>query len=139
MYLLQRHVLLINRNNHIIYNFIYEATVGLMINSASGASNTTGPRSAGGKYIDYITPVEAWWCGQVFKSCGAMKLEKVNELAKALIPKYENQLNNPPKGKSITECFNLQTLEPTLEYSKLYSDIEQELIDLGMPLRKIYE
>jgi methylamine--corrinoid protein Co-methyltransferase len=119
--------------------YMYEAAVGYMIHSASGATKTIGPRSAGGRYVDYITPVEGWWCGQVFKSTCGMKLEDVNELAKKLIPKYEDQLAAPPKGQSINECFDLNKLEPTEEYQAMYDRIKDELIEMGMPLDRVYD
>ncbi len=118
--------------------YMYEAAVGYMIHSASGACKTLGPRSAGGRFVNYITPVEGWWVGQVFKSCAGMKLTDVNALAKELIPKYENELGNPPKGLSITECFNLHTLEPSEEYAQLYERIKNELIGMGMPLNQVF-
>lgn len=118
--------------------YFYESAAGLMIHAASGASCTIGPRSAGGRLSDYITPVEAWWCAEVFKSCGNMKLEVVNQIAKQLIPKYEDGLGNPPIGKPIYECFDLKRLEPTEEYAELYQRMKEELMGLGMPLNRVY-
>ena len=115
--------------------FLYEAAVGLMNHCVSGASKTTQPRSAGGKFKDHLTPLEAWWCGEVFKSCAGMTRKQANEIAKRIIPKYEAQLAAPPKGKSVRECFNLDTMEPSPEYAAIYDRVKNELIDLGMPLR----
>lgn len=119
--------------------FMYEAAIGLMNHCVSGASKTTQPRSAGGKLTDYLTPMEAWWCGEVFKSCAGMTRKQANEIAKKVLPKYEERLSNPPKGKSVLECFDLKEMRPLPEYQKLYLDIRNELIDLGMPLNKVYE
>ncbi len=119
--------------------YFYESAAGLMINAASGASCTIGPRSAGGRLKDYITPVEAWWCGEIFKSCGSMDLTQVNEIAKVLVARYESGLGDPPIGKSITECFDLRKLEPTEEYRVLYERVREELMELGMPLNQVYE
>ena len=41
--------------------FFLESAVGLMNHCVSGASKSTQPRSAGGRYTNYITPVECWW------------------------------------------------------------------------------
>jgi len=118
--------------------FMYEAAVGLMNHCVSGASKTTQPRSAGGKFTDYLTPMEAWWCGEVFKSTAGMTRKAANEVAKKILPKYEERLTNPPKGKSVLDCFDLKEMRPLPEYEKLYLDIRQELIELGMPLDKVY-
>ncbi len=118
--------------------FFYEAAVGLMNHCVSGASSTTQPRSAGGRYTDYITPMEVWWCGEVFKACAGLSRKEANEIAKKIIPKYEDQLKNPPKGKSIYECYDLKTQTPTPEYQAMYEKVRKELIELGMPLDKAY-
>jgi len=114
--------------------YFYESAAGLMVNSASGASCTVGPRSAGGRLSDYITPVEAWWCGMIFKSCAGMKLHDVNRIAKILLTKYEPDISNPPIGKSVRECFDLNSLEPNEEYRNLYDSMTKELAGYGIPL-----
>jgi methylamine--corrinoid protein Co-methyltransferase len=118
--------------------FFYEAAMGLMNHCVSGASKTTQPRSAGGRYTDYITPLEAWWCGEVFKSCAGMSRVQANEIVKKVLPKYEGRLQSPPQGKSVQECFDLKRLEPTEEYKQIYQSVKNELLDLGMPLNKVY-
>ena len=118
--------------------FMYEAAVGLMNHCVSGASKTTQPRSAGGRFTDYLTPMEAWWCGEVFKSCAGMTRKQANEIAKIVLPKYENKILNPDQGQSVRECFDLENMKPSPEYEKLYKDVRSELIELGMPLDKVY-
>lgn len=118
--------------------FMYEAAVGLMNHCVSGASKTTQPRSAGGRYTDYITPVECWWCGDVFKSCAGMTREAANEIAKKLLPRYEEKLGAPDKGLPISECFDLAKQQPKDNYIELFNRVRNELIDLGMPLDKAF-
>ncbi len=110
---------------------LYESAVGLMSLSVSGASLSIGTRSAGGKYTNYLSPLEARFCAEVFKTCAGMKRSDANEIAKTLIPKYEDRLMNPPKGKSFTECFDLKTLKPTKEWQDIYDRVWKELEDLG--------
>lgn len=118
--------------------FMYEAAVGLMNHCVSGASKTTQPRSAGGRYTDYITPAEAWWCGEVFKSCAGMTRRDANEIAKKILPKYEEKLSAPDKGQPVNECFDLGLQMPKPHYAELYSKVRNELKDLGMPLDKAF-
>jgi len=113
---------------------LHESAVGMTNLSASGASFSIGPRSAGGKYADYISPLECKFCSEVFKSSAGIKRSDANEIAKVLIPKYEEKLRNPPKGKSFTECFDLMTLRPTKEWLDIYLKVKNELIELGVPL-----
>jgi len=111
---------------------LYESAVGMMSLSVSGVSMSIGPRSAGGKCTDHISPLEAKFCAEVLKACAGMKRNDANEIAKALIPKYEDKLMNPPKGKSFTECFDLKTLKPTKEWQEIYNRLKNEIIGLGV-------
>jgi methylamine--corrinoid protein Co-methyltransferase len=82
--------------------------------------------------------VECWWSGDVFKSCAGMTRRDANELAKKLLPKYEEKLLAPDKGQSLTECFDLQKQQPKPHYVELFNRVRNELIDLGMPLDKAF-
>lgn len=113
---------------------LYESAVGLMNASVSGASFSNGPRSAGGRYENYLSPLECKFCAEVFKACAGMSRAQANEIANKILPKYEDKLNTPPKGKSFTECFDIKTLEPTKEWLDIYLRIKKELIGLGIPL-----
>jgi len=102
--------------------------------SVSGVSISVGPRSAGGKYTNYISPLECKYVAEVFKGCAGMKRSDANEIAKAIIPKYGDKLRYPPKGKSFRECFDLETLKPTKEWRDIYLKVKKEVMDLGVPL-----
>jgi methylamine---corrinoid protein Co-methyltransferase len=117
---------------------LYETAVGYMMFSVSGASKVCGPRSAGGKFPDWLTPLETWFLGEVFKSCAGMSRKQANEIAVQILPKYENQFGNPPKGKGLTECWDLAKQQPSAEWTEVYQRVHRELVDLGMPLREIY-
>ena len=113
---------------------LYESAVGMMNVSASGAAGIIIPRSGGGKYTDWLTPLECKFCGEVLKRSAGMTRKQVNEIAKVLIPKYEDMLMNPPKGKGTRECYDLKTFKPTQEWLDIYLKVKKELIDLGVPL-----
>lgn len=114
--------------------FFLESAVGLMNHCVSGASKSTQPRSAGGRYTNYITPVECWWTGDVFKSCAGMTRKQANEIARKVLPMYEAQLLTPPKGESIYDCYDLQGQKAKPHYAKLLNETRNKLMDLGMPL-----
>ncbi len=118
--------------------FFLESAMGLMNHCVSGGSKTTQPRSAGGRYTDYITPVECWWVGDVYKSCAGMTRQQANEIAKAVLPRYEEQLLSPPKGQSIYDCYDLKNQRPLPHYAELFNKVRNELIDLGMPMDKAF-
>jgi methylamine--corrinoid protein Co-methyltransferase len=114
---------------------LYESAVAMVNASVSGLSSVVIPRSGGGKYADYLTPLECKFCAEVFKGSAGMTRKQANEIAKVLIPKYEEHLLRSPKGKSFQECYDLKTLEPTKEWLDIYLKVKKELIELGVPLQ----
>ncbi len=113
---------------------LYESAVGVLNASVSGGAYTLFPRSGGGKYTDWLTPLECKFCAEVAKRCAGMTRKQVNEIVKVLIPKYEDMLMDPPKGKGFRECYDIKTLKPTQEWLDIYLKVKRELIELGVPL-----
>ena len=113
---------------------LYESALAMMSFSVSGGVHVHFPRTGGGKYTDWLTPLECKFCAEVLKRSAGMTRKQVNEIAKVLIPKYEGMLMNPPKGKGLRECYDLKTFKPTQEWLDIYLKVKRELIDLGVPL-----
>jgi len=111
---------------------LYEGAVEAINCAVSGCALAIGVRSGGGRFRDYVTGLESKFTGEVCKSTCGLKRADGNEVVKKLIPKYEGQLMNPPKGKSFTECFDLKTIKPTREWSDIYVKVWSELEDLGI-------
>ena len=137
----------LSRNTHICANsvlnqtagpatsmLLYESAVGMMTLAACGTTSCTGPRSAGGKYTNYITPLEVKFAGEVFKKSAGMSLAKANDIANKLLPKYEEKLGKPDKGQSFKECYDVSRLRPTDEWQKIYDTVKNEVIGAGIPL-----
>ncbi|MEL7609449.1 MAG: monomethylamine:corrinoid methyltransferase [Bacillota bacterium] len=123
-------------NGPMTRELFYESAVGMMTFAVSGTTETIVPRSAGGRYVNHVSPVEAWWSAQVFKSCADMSRRQANEIAQKLLPRYLESIAQPLKGRPGYELFNYSTLEPIEEYAQMYKEVEKELIELGMPLER---
>lgn len=95
---------------------------------------TVGPRSAGGRFKNYITPLETWFCGQAFHASAGISLEKANEIVLYLLSNYEDRLKEMPKGLSFQECFNINTLEPVPEWRKIYDQVCDDLDQRGFSM-----
>ena len=93
-----------------------------------------GPRTSAVKHMDHLSPLESKFCGEVLKASADMTAAKANEIARALTPKFEDMLFDPPIGKRFQDCYDLKTLKPTQEWLELYLKVKEELIDLGIPL-----
>jgi methylamine--corrinoid protein Co-methyltransferase len=113
---------------------LYECAVTTINDSVSGACASKGPRTIAGKYPNHITPLECKFCGEVIKACASIKRNDANEIVKKLIPRYEEKLRDPPKGKPFQECYDLKALKPSKEWLEIYKKIKKELMDLGVPI-----
>ena len=67
-------------------------------------------------------------------ACAGMTRRQANEVAKKLLPEYENNLICAPVGKSYTECFNLSTGRPTDEHVDFVEKTKKKLSTLGISL-----
>jgi methylamine--corrinoid protein Co-methyltransferase len=116
-------------------DMLLRETAAATINIAtSGASSADGPRSAGGRYTNYLTPLECKFMAEVLHGSAGIKRDHANEVVRKLIHEYEGELRHPPKGKSFPECYNIKTLEPSREWLDTYLRVRRELKDLGIPL-----
>ena len=61
-----------------------------------------------------------------------MTRKDANQLVKKLLPKYEGQIATPPLGKTISECYDMEHVEPTQEYLDLYEKIKGEVSSYGL-------
>ncbi|MDR2403941.1 MAG: monomethylamine:corrinoid methyltransferase [Spirochaetaceae bacterium] len=114
--------------------FFLESIVGMTAASASGQSFTIAPRSAGGSVKNGQTPVEAWFNAAVFKGACSLSLSQANDICRELIPQYEKDLFNPPKGKTFRDLFDIPTLTPVPEYKEMYFKMRKRAESLGIPL-----
>jgi methylamine---corrinoid protein Co-methyltransferase len=138
----------LSRNTHICSNsvlnqtagpatemLLYESAVGMMTLGVSGATSCTGTRSAGGRYTNYLTPLEIRFAGEVFKQTNSLSLAEANDIVNKLLPKYEAEFGAAaPKGQSFRECYDAKTLKPSAEWQKMYDDVKDVCIGAGMPL-----
>jgi len=113
---------------------LYETTTIAIADSVSGVAIEIGTRPTGCRYKNYASGLENKFFAEVLKSSAKhLKLSDANEIVKAILPKYEDKLKNPPKGKSFPECTDLKTLQPTREWLEIYERVWKELEDLGLP------
>jgi hypothetical protein len=98
---------------------------------ASGVSiESVGVAKA--RHEDYLTPIEPRFAAEVAHMAVGMKREDINEIVKALLPKYVNNIPNPPLGYKYQECYDIRTGKPSEKCLKIYNDAKRELEDLGL-------
>jgi len=113
---------------------LYETLAGVSVIASSGAAFSTGPRSAGGKFNDYLSPLDCRWCAEIAHATSGMALEDVNRLVKNIIAKYEDKIREPNIGKPVQEVWDLQNFRPLPEAETTYEQVRKEAMDLGVPL-----
>lgn len=113
---------------------LYETAAIMMSLAVSGASYVNGPRSAGGRRTNHLTPLECRFSGEMLKECRKTRRSAVNEILRELIPRYEPLLGKAPTGRSVLECYDLAKLRPNEEWTGKYSRIKKFLSDLGVTL-----
>ncbi len=102
-------------------------TAGLSIESLGVATN---------KHEDRTTPVEPRISAEVGHAVAGMKLKDANELVRKLLGKYERNLNSPPLGKSLYECWDPEARKPTKEYRAVIKRYKREMAGMGLELKE---
>ncbi len=115
------------------FELLYETVVIAITDVVSGVSLELGTRPTGCKYPNYASGLENKFAAEVTKSSAGLKRSDANEMVRVLLPKYEDRLQRPNKGKSFTECTDLKTLKPIKEWQDIYERVWKELEDLGLP------
>ena len=115
-------------------SFYYESAAFIAASIASGVSTQT-PHPAKAVLPDYVTPMEMRINTDVALACAGMTRKEANLTVKALLEKYEDNLETAPSGKSYMECFDLATAKPTDEYLDFVAGIKQDLSKVSIPLK----
>ena len=110
--------------------FFYETAAYLAASIPSGLSaQTCHPARA--VLNDYITPMEMLGSVEINEACVGMTRAEGNELAKQLLAKYEDNIDDAPKGKKYQECYDIETGKPCQEYVDLYGEVKDQLRQMG--------
>jgi len=87
-----------------------------------------------GTEVDHSCHLEPLFATEIARAVTGMKRKDVNEIVKELLPKYEKEIPNPPRGKSFQECYDKGTTKPKAEYLQLYEGMKKEIAEYGIPL-----
>ncbi|MCH7557339.1 MAG: monomethylamine:corrinoid methyltransferase [Planctomycetes bacterium] len=114
--------------------FFYETAAYLAAAVPSGVSaQTTHPARA--VLNDYVTPMEMLGSVEINQACVGMSRTQGNELAKELLEKYEDKLDDAPIGTKYQDCYDIETGLPCREYVDLYGQVVEELRAMGFGIR----
>lgn len=108
----------------------------LAICSIVSGRNVLGPRPAQPLFPNHHNPLHARLFAEVAHASTELKCEEANEIVSKLVATYKDSLDfdKAPKGKTFEQSYDIKTLKPTEENTKLYEEAKAKLIDLGLEL-----
>ncbi len=112
--------------------YFYEAAATILSQVPSGYAGIQTPHPAKAVIDDAVTPMEAKFTVEFTRAVRGIKAHEANELANRLLEKYEDDIANAPRGKKYPECYDLKTRKPSKEYIRLYDEVVEEMIRMGI-------
>ncbi|MCW3975303.1 MAG: monomethylamine:corrinoid methyltransferase [Candidatus Bathyarchaeota archaeon] len=119
--------------------YFYESAAGNIAQVASGASGILGGtrKFVVGETLNFGSPLESKWMGEVIKSSSGLNLRQANEIVKEIYPKYKDKLEKGySNGFTFKQLYDIEREIPKPEYQKLYDKIKEEFEELGLRFKK---
>lgn len=117
---------------------LYENAAFVAATTVSGQSLMTSCHSAsGGATPRHASGLDSKICGEVTHAVRGWTREQADELAKQIVPLYEDDLDKKPIGKPFEEVYDMDNVEPTPEWQGMYDEVRDELIKMGLPLDRL--
>jgi len=113
--------------------YFHEAAAHLLCAVTAGAPSVQTPHPAKAVRRDGFTPMECRFGVEMAKAASRLDRQKANELVIRLLEKYESQIETPPPGSTYQECYDVRTGKPGQDYVRLYEDMKEELVGMGIP------
>ena len=124
--------------------YFQEATVFVLATITGGTVIEVGG-VAKAINLDYLTPIEPMFAGEVALAISsetgnktAMTRKQANEIAKELLPKYEDKIKGDHSlilGKKYQELYDMETHRPSSEYVDFYNEMKKEIGKMGIKFR----
>ncbi len=117
--------------------YFHEALAGLLMLISSGSGiEDVHPGKA--RITNGCTPIDMEFTCQVGHACKGLTRREANKLIDKIIPKYIEQIQNPPHGETLTECYDLDYFRPKPHFARLYYDeiVKEIKKDYGIELYK---
>lgn len=135
------------RNSHLLTNLtattvggpetktlLYECVAFFVMSTVSGCSRILGPRSATGSIMGHFSGLEARFAGEIMTAACRLTRDKAEEIVQKAYAHYEGDLDKKAYGKHFKDVYDLDTIQPTEEWSRLYDEVKREVADWGLAL-----
>jgi methylamine---corrinoid protein Co-methyltransferase len=110
---------------------LYECAAGAVVGTVCGF-NMQGAGTTGGFKADHTTGLEARFIAEVAQAAIGLKRQEASALAAAILPRYQDTLTNPNRGKPFPEVYDVETVQPKPEWLDMYYEVKEDLAGLGL-------
>jgi methylamine--corrinoid protein Co-methyltransferase len=120
-------------------SLLYENAAFTLATTVSGQSLIEASHSAGGHIPRHVSGLDAKICGEVAHAARGLSREQADDLVRRLLAKYEPGLPSLPIGRPFEEVYDVDNVEPTVEWQGMYDEVHDELISMGLPLGRLVD
>ncbi len=118
-----------------VKDIFYEIAALTIAQVVSGVSFMKAVHTATGRFPMHCTPLEARFAAQITHIAEGLTRKEADPIINKLTDKYKDNHKTIRAGKSFSEAYDLETLQPTDEWQNMYEEACQEIRDeYGLPL-----
>jgi methylamine--corrinoid protein Co-methyltransferase len=114
---------------------LWEIAAASVASTVSGL-HQGGVGATGGSSEDHTSGLENRFNAQIAHSSLGMTREDANGFVLEFLNHYEESHKNPPAGKSFSEIYNVDTLEPNEEWLDKYHQVSEAIVKIGLDINK---
>jgi methylamine--corrinoid protein Co-methyltransferase len=108
-------------------DILYEVAALTIASVSSGISLVEGVQSARGVNVAHVTGLEARFAAQIAHASEGLDPKGADPIVRSLVEKYEGRQQDMSKGKSFSEAYDLEDLQPTAEWQLIYNEVVNEI------------
>jgi hypothetical protein len=113
---------------------LWEIAAASVASTVSGL-HQGGVGATGGSKEDHTSGLENRFNAQVSHSSLGMTRQEANGYVLEFLQHYEQSHKNPPAGKSFSQIYKLDPLEPTEEWLDIYNKVNDAIVGIGLDIR----
>ena len=106
-----------------------------IVDSVTGREVIEASASARGVELDKTTGLESRFAGKASQAACGLSVDEANDILDELILCYEPLFPSPPASKTFQECYDLDTITPTEEYTSVYTKAVDRVRSIGLDMR----
>ena len=111
--------------------YFYEAAAYLLAIQSSGMGiEDVHPNKA--VVTNGALPIDSEFTCSLGHGMAGITRKEANQIIKKLMKIYSDGIKNPPKGRTLDECYDIQTMKPDDDLRKTYDEAVGELGKLGI-------